>query len=143
MKYQSSRWIKTEELLCRTELLPVNLSTTHRSEQCHEYLELCLFTFCFPHSSYWWLTLISMFSVSTHFLSVLFLFHCRAFSSPIFHYLCLSALDFSPSLISYFRWLHLSLSHSLLLLTSRYLEVSLGEGTSLSCSHVRHWAKEN
>ncbi len=46
---------------------------------------------------------------------------------PFFHYLYHSALGLSPSLRSYFRWLHLSLSHSLLLLTSRYLEGSLGD----------------
>lgn len=37
------------------------------------------------------------------------------------------ALGLPLPLHSYFSWLHLSLSHSLLLLTSRYLEVLLEE----------------
>lgn len=61
------------------------------------------------------------------FLFVHILFHCSPLFSSLFHYLFHSALGLPPSLLSYFRWLHLSLSHSLLLLTSRYLEVSLGD----------------
>ncbi len=67
---------------------------------------------------------LSMHSSRPYFLSALSVFHCRPFS-PFFHYLYHSALGLPPPLICYFRWLHLSLSHSLLLLTSRYLEVSL------------------
>lgn len=58
--------------------------------------------------------------------SVLLLLHCRPLFSPSFQHLHHSARGLSPPLLSYFGWPHLSLSHSLLLLTSRYLELSPG-----------------
>lgn len=68
------------------------------------------------------------FSLSTPYISL------QSSFSPIFHYLCHSALGLPPALISYFRWLHLSLSHSLLLLTSRYSEVKKEPKETLA-----HW----
>lgn len=63
----------------------------------------------------------SMYASCPH---LLLLFHYGPLFSPFFHYLYHSTVGLPPPLLSYFRWLHLSLSHSLLLLTSRYLERS-------------------
>lgn len=47
-----------------------------------------------------------------------------------------TTLGLPPPLPSYFRWLHLSLSHSLLLLTSRYFEVSLEREPTATLMHT-------